>query len=358
MSNIFKIKGRVSSQFNISKDPLEQFNIKYLNEFASFGSIGNLTIGSAPAFIDNFDSKTFIVTATVQNYDPKLDIIEWTQVSGSPVSFSATNSLVTLVTTAASNPTDVVLQCTATRVSGSEVDSSSDTLNITASPVDITSSNIIKLEGNINKDVMLSNVSWVGSDDQTSEGNIDVIYWNVPETRKNYSYIGYKLQAFNKTFNTWYDIQTGDAQSDVGSYKITDYTLVYRYFPIWKSRYGAKVVGTSTPILKAINTGVNATSFGLFETLEQGAGLFSKFSSPPSVNRFAVSVGSISETDNFKHESIIRNALDEVSANRYLSTLTELTESDSLSEKTKLSSNVHSLSVVRTSGVSLGQLGN
>lgn len=358
MSNIFKIKGRVSSQFNISKDPLEQFNIKYLNEFASFGSIGNLTTGSAPAFIDNFNSKTFVVTATVQNYDPKLDIIEWTQVSGASVTFSAPNSLVTLVTTAASNPTDVVLQCTATRVSGSEVDSSSDTLNITASPVDITSSNVIKLQSNFDNQG-LYNPSWVGSDDQTLEGNIDVIFWNVPRTRKNYSYVGYKLQAFNKTFNAWYDIQTGDAQSDVGSYRITDYTLIYRYLPIWKGRFDTRtpVVGTSTPILKAINTGVNATSFGLFETLEQGAGLFSKVSSP-SVNRFAISIESISETDNFKHESIIRNALDEVSANRYLSTLTEITESDSLSEKTKLSSNVHSLSVARQSGVSLGEIGN
>ena len=359
MSNIFKIMGQGASQFTISKDLLEQFNIKYVAEFTPLAPIGNLTTGGAPAFIDNFDSKTFVVTATVNNYDPKLDIIEWTQVSGAPVLFTATNSLVTYVTTAASNPTSVVLQCTARRVSrAGVVDSTSDVINITASPVDISSSTVIRLSSTITKENILYNLSWIGSDDQTPEGDTDVILWEVPTTRKNYSYVGYKVQAFNKSFSQWYDVQSGSAQSDVGSYRITDDTLVYRYLPIWKRTYGAQVIGSSVPLLKAKITGTNGTSFGLFESVKPETNSYSTLSSS-SVNRIAISIGSVSETDNLKQESIARTAFTEVSSNRHLNTLTEMSEIDLHDHKTiKLSSVVHSLDVTRTSGVSLGQLGN
>ena len=355
MSAIFlKIRGQ--SGFEFSSD--QGIHLNYTKDFALPTFSGILYAGEDKQFIGGFDGVTINLAAVFTDYSIKTDTIQWSQVSGNTGSFSSPNRLDTLFSTAASNLSAVVLRVTITRTTVAGSIQVSDDLSLSDQPFDATSSNVIKLNATINKDNILYNSSWVGSDDQTPEGDTDVILWNVPSTRKTYSYDGYKVQAFNKTFKQWYDVQAGGAQSDVGSYKVTDDTLVYRYLPVWKKPNNKQVIGSSVPVLKTTIGGTNATSYGLFDSVKPETYFNSRHSSP-SVNRLAVSVGSVIESDIVKPAVKVLSELKDLSSNRHLNTLTDISGSDSLSNKTiKTSSDVHSLSVTRTSGISLGQLGN
>lgn len=355
MSTIFlKIRGQ--SGFAVSSNT--GFDLNYTQDFALPTFSGVLYAGNNLSFIDNFNNTTVNLSAIFSDYSTKTDTVQWSQISGDSGTFGSPNGLATTFTTASVNNSDIVLRITITRTTRGGTIQVFDDLALTTDQVQTLSSTTIRLDHNINTDNLFYNPSWVGSDNQTPEGDTDVIFWNNPESKGSYSYVGYKVQSFNKLFGQWYDVQTGGTQSNEFSYKITDDTLIYRYLPIWKSTYGKKVIGNSTPILKAKISGSNAISFGLFESIKPSTSQLISTSSS-SVNRVAVSIGSISELDTTNLNTTQTAVISNFTADRFLNTLVTESEIDNLSNKSiRQSSIAHSLGVTRTSGVSLGEIGN
>lgn len=358
MSNIFlKIRGQ--NGFSISST--QGFELKSTKPLALPTFSGVLYAGSNKSFIGNFDSKTITLAAVLSDYSAKTDVIQWSQVSGAAGSFSSTNTLQTSFTTAANNTVPVVLRITITRTTLNGVVQVSDDLQVDSEPTDVASSVAIASNIKIDTDNLYYNPSWIGSNDQSTEGETDVIYWWIPNKNGGFlergtaDYIGYKVQKFNTTFSQWYDVQTGGAETDTGSYTITDLTGTYRYLPIWNLN-GRKIIGNSTKFIKP-TMGGSKKGYGVFESVKPI--LTSNFGlSNQSSGRFATTIETIIATDPVK-PSMKTGLTTEVATNRYLSTITNMTETDTLSVKAvNQVLKTNSLNVSRTLGSSIVDLGN
>jgi len=360
MSTIFlKIRGQ--SGFAVSSNT--GFNLNYIEDFSLPTFSGILYAGDNKSFVGSFDSRTVNLAAVLSDYSIKTDVVQWSQVSGATGSFSYTDKLQTSFTTAAVNTVNVVLRVTITRTTVGGVIVVSDDLQIDSVPTDITSNIAISNNNVINTDHNYFNASWIGSNDQSSEGVTDVIYWRVPKKngglleRGTADYIGYKIQKFNETFGQWYDVQTGAAETDIGTYTITDLTGTYRYIPIWSSS-GRKIIGNSTKFLKPTLSGVNKFGYGIFEFVKPNFTLNNIGVDNLSATRSATTIENIFATET-ANPKLISSLSASASFQRSLSTITDILDTDTLSSNTfdnKLTT--HSLNVTRIYGASIVELGN
>jgi len=360
MSTIF-LKLRGQSGFELSSD--QGIQVNYTKDFALPTFSGILYAGDDKQFVGGFDSVTINLAAVFADYSVKTDTIQWSQVSGESGSFSSPNKLETLFSTAASNVSAVSLRVTITRTTVGGSIQVFDELALSDQPFDATSSKTIFQKFKIDQSGSFFNPSWVGSNDQSSDRFVDIIYWRTPEKnggfvqRGTYNYLGYRIQKFNKTFSTWYDVESGD--NTTNSYTVTDFSTIYRYLPIWGDENGRKVTGTSVKFLKPSDLG-NQNAFGIYELSNPKVSPSNYFINNTSTQKFTVSIQNINELEFIDPDVITQNLItSDQTANRYSNTLTgnSFLDADKM-EPVKQSFDLYSLNVTRTLGTNIIDIGN
>ena len=360
MSTIFlKIRGQ--GGFELSSD--QGIQVNYTKDFALPTFSGILYAGDDKQFVGGFNSVTINLAAVFADYSVKTDTIQWSQVSGESGSFSTPNKLETLFSTAASNLSAVSLRVTITRTTVGGSIQVFDELSLSDQPVDVISSNTVLQNFKSDRSNTFFNPSWVGSNDQSSDRFADIIYWKTPEKNGGllqngiYNYIGYRIQKFNKTFSTWYDVESGD--NTANSYTVTDFSTIYRYLPIWADESGRKVTGTSVKFLKPSDLG-NQNAFGIYELSNPSELSNNFFLSNISQQKFAISIQGVTVSESVNPKQFTSNYVtSDLSTNRFMNTLTETGVSDGfLIKPIKQSINFYSLSVTRSLGTDIIDVGN